>query len=538
MKKRPLLTLVTPMAIALCGCSPFAKGSSVSSASGDSLSSIPPSDPSSESESDYETTSVSFTEAVFSNKYYASFKTNPAVSSLFGDESGFSYLLLDEEEAVNLSVTEDSFKLRVGDFSSFTEKSPHTYHFAWYDIEGRLYAEGSYVYPQSEAGEEVIAVTLSEGVFLNRWATFTPSVAVDSLMGEGSSFSYMSVDGARADSLISGSQFKVRVGDFSAYSETNPHTYEFAWHKEDGTLYAEASYVYAPETEDDSSSSSSDSSSETSDASPYVPSGYSLKWSDEFAGSSLDSSNWSYQTGDGYAANDCNSDLIGWGNSEKQEYQASNVSVNGGDLIITAKKETVTDTASGNTYNYTSGRIRTYAKVKGTYGYIEAKMKLPASSSTNQGLWPAFWMLPENPYTDNGASYTTWPTSGEIDIMECVCRTSTLSSALHYSTDISTYAHAYLTNSTTAYDISDWHYYGLKWTSEQIITYVDGTPVISYDKSSWNAAYGSADASPFNKDFYILFNLAVGGHFDGYRVPADSFESAEMHIDYVRWYTA
>jgi beta-glucanase (GH16 family) len=234
----------------------------------------------------------------------------------------------------------------------------------------------------------------------------------------------------------------------------------------------------------------------------------------------LNTSNWSYQIGDG-------SDTgagAGWGNGEGEYYTNSNDTVSNGQLTISAKKQTM-----GN-YNYTSTRIRTYQKVSTTYGYVEAKIKLP----TVQGLWPAFWMLPESNYLNQ----YWWPISGEIDIMETKGRIANQSSsALHYSSEgTASYSHTYQTSTHTLDSIANWHVYSCLWTNAGIWFYVDGVNHLYVPESTWNSGYGSNDGAPFNAGFHIILNLAVGGQFDNYTYPPDTFTSADMAVDYVRIY--
>ena len=249
--------------------------------------------------------------------------------------------------------------------------------------------------------------------------------------------------------------------------------------------------------------------------------GYSLIWSDEFDTTSLDETNWNYQYGDGSVYG-----IPGWGNQEQEYYKKENISLQDGNLIITAKKE------SSNGYSYTSGRITTSGKVFTKYGKIEARIALPAI----QGMWPAFWMLPESRYENQG-----WPHSGEIDIMEAKGRLPNVTSgALHYANDNN--SHTYLTannvfklNNYT--NIEDYHVYGISWSEEKITWYCDDVEFMTVNQSQWHtAAYVQKDASPFNQNFHILLNLAVGGHFDNYVLPPDTFSSAEMRVDYVRIY--
>ena len=255
--------------------------------------------------------------------------------------------------------------------------------------------------------------------------------------------------------------------------------------------------------------------------SSYVPEGYNLVWNDEFNGDSLSASNWSCQVGNGYEYG-----IWEWGNSEKQYYKEENVSVSDGAMKITAKKEATT--YGSTTYQYSSARIRSYNKVHYHYGYIEARIKMPLGT----GIWPAFWMLPESTYNGNG-----WPHSGEIDIMECRGRLSNQStSALHYSADGSS-NDAYQTGTNSSFgSIDSYHCYGLLWSKDSIAFMVDGKTHLTVKSSTWLGGYNGGD--PFSQDFHILFNLAIGGKFDEGREPDSSFSSAEMSVDYVRWYQA
>lgn len=244
--------------------------------------------------------------------------------------------------------------------------------------------------------------------------------------------------------------------------------------------------------------------------------GYKLVWKDDFNGTSLDTNNWSYQIGDGSMYG-----IPGWGNSEQQYYQERNVTVSDGNLIITAKKESVGDKA------YTSGRIRSYKKVSKTYGRVEARIKLPSGA----GLWPAFWMLPDT------TEYGSWPNSGEIDIMEAKGRLLyETSGALHYAYDNGSHHYETATNYFQGSDqITDYHIYAIEWDEGEIRWYCDSNNFMTL--KSWSiTGQSTSKTSPFDKDFHILFNLACGGHFDEYRNPSDDVLPAEMRVDYVKWY--
>ena len=273
-----------------------------------------------------------------------------------------------------------------------------------------------------------------------------------------------------------------------------------------------------------SSSSSSNNNSSSSSQTDSVenenpnPKKYKLNWHDEFDGNSLNMNYWSYQEGDGSQYG-----IPGWGNSEQQYYSQDNVSVNNGALKITARRENKGGKA------YTSARIRTANKVAFTYGRIEAKIKLPPY----QGLWPAFWMLPDT------TTYGNWPNSGEIDIMEAKGRLpNETSAAIHFANNNN--QHAYITgtcdlNQTLSNNMKDWHTYAVEWESDSLFFYVDDICFFGSKCNQYSGVEGNS-GQPFDKNFHILLNLAVGGMFDNYINPNDSDLPASMEVDYVRWW--
>jgi beta-glucanase (GH16 family) len=235
-----------------------------------------------------------------------------------------------------------------------------------------------------------------------------------------------------------------------------------------------------------------------------------LIWADEFNGTSLNTDDWNYQTGDG-----CDINLCGWGNNEQQWYQSDNVAVADGELTIILRNEA----AGGRSYS--SGRINTKNKVDLRYGYFETRMKLPPG----QGLWPAFWMLS----TDE--TYGIWPKSGEIDIMEWVGRQpDNLFGTLHYGQE-------FPMNSMTGSEIQlregswsdEYHTFAINWEENKISWYVDG-----YHYGTKQPGNLGGEQWPFNEDFHFLLNLAIGGTFGG--SIGTGFFPAEMKVDYVRVY--
>ena len=258
--------------------------------------------------------------------------------------------------------------------------------------------------------------------------------------------------------------------------------------------------------------------------------GYRLVWRDEFNGASLDTAKWGYQTG----IKDIYGSSVGpdyWGNGELQYYTEDAVSVENGSLKITATKQQQGDRP------YTSGRILTRDKASFTYGYFEARMKTP----TGSGMWPAFWMLPQPSSPANSENeYGGWPANGEIDIMEAKGRLENkVDTTLHFGKAWD--AHDYVTKETTLSSNTDeWHTYAVDWTADAISWFVDGQKVLTVTKDRWwsQDVSNQGKSQPFDKPFYIIFNLAVGGMYDSYNQPDGSFTSAAMYVDYVRVYEA
>lgn len=226
----------------------------------------------------------------------------------------------------------------------------------------------------------------------------------------------------------------------------------------------------------------------------------SLVWSDEFnTAGAPDPSKWGYDIGAG-----------GWGNAELQYYtnRPENAVVQGGSLKITAIKENFSGSA------YTSARLLTKGKFSFKYGKVEARAKLPAGV----GTWPAIWML------GNNISTVGWPDCGEIDIMEH--RGSELNKifgTLHYPGHSGGNANGstkIISNATT-----EFHKYSMEWSAAFIKIYVDDQLFHTFANSS---------SVPFNQDFFLILNVAMGGTFGGSVDPA--FTDASMEIDYIRVY--
>jgi beta-glucanase (GH16 family) len=227
---------------------------------------------------------------------------------------------------------------------------------------------------------------------------------------------------------------------------------------------------------------------------------YNLIWQDEFDGSSLNTAKWNYENGN-----------LGV-NNEKQYYQTANVSVSGGNLVITARKQSVGGQP------YTSGRINTNGKFSVKYGRIEARMKLPMI----QGTWPAFWMLGSN-IGDPGIG---WPKCGEIDIMEHVDANNNILGTIHWDNN----GYVYYSNSVNT-SPGDYHTYAADWDASSIKFYVDGNLY-----ATANIANSINGTNEFHNPFFIIFNMAVGGNLTGGYIN-DGALPTNMYVDYVRVYS-
>ncbi|WP_299716139.1 glycoside hydrolase family 16 protein [uncultured Tenacibaculum sp.] len=225
----------------------------------------------------------------------------------------------------------------------------------------------------------------------------------------------------------------------------------------------------------------------------------------DFNAQKLDTSLWNFDLGNGCP------NLCGWGNNERQLYTKENVSVKDGKLVIKATKQDS---------SYFSGKIHTKSKFEFTYGTIEVKAKLPQG----HGLWPAIWML------GHDIDKNTWPACGEIDIMEYVGKEPhTIYTSLHNS---SSYGNTINSKKTRKKNIEEgFHIYKTEWSKDAIVFYIDGEKVYTYspnekDEKNW----------PYDKPFYLILNLAIGGNFGGPEVDDNIFPQ-EFIIDYIKVYS-
>ncbi|MEU4096606.1 family 16 glycosylhydrolase [Streptomyces sp. NPDC026673] len=238
-------------------------------------------------------------------------------------------------------------------------------------------------------------------------------------------------------------------------------------------------------------------------------------FADEFdgpAGSAVDGGKWQVETGDNV------------NNHERQYYTAGNrnAALDGqGHLVITARKENPAGYQCWyGSCQYTSARLNTAGRFTTTYGHVETRMKVPRG----QGMWPAFWML------GNDIGDVGWPASGEIDIMENVgFEPGTVHGTLHgpgYFGSGGIGAGYTLPGGQAFADA--FHTFAVDWNPDSISWSVDGTV---YQRRT-PADLGGRQWV-FDKPFFVILNLAVGGYWPGDPDGSTAFPQ-QLVVDYVR----
>lgn len=237
---------------------------------------------------------------------------------------------------------------------------------------------------------------------------------------------------------------------------------------------------------------------------------YTLVFNENFDGPTLDLDRWTtcYWWDDGGCTN--------LSSGELQWYQPGNVTVEDGKLVLTARPESVIG-HQGRRFPYTSGMVTTgrhyeehpsRGRFETTYGFFEMRARVPEG----RGLWSAFWMLP--------ARQVSLP---EIDIME-VLGHQTRELELHYHYNRSNGRTGSAARVVRTAPLSDgWHTYGLDWSPDRLVWYLDGQEVWRYTERH-NIPH---------EPMYMIINLAVGGHWPGNPGSSTRFP-ARMEVDYVR----
>lgn len=242
---------------------------------------------------------------------------------------------------------------------------------------------------------------------------------------------------------------------------------------------------------------------------------WELVWQDEFNSRTIDTNKWNFTIGAG-----------GYGNNELQYYsdRSENARIEDGKLIIEARKENYQGSP------YTSAKLTTQSKFSFTYGRVEVRAKLPEG----QGLWPAIWMMPEDMNIYGG-----WPVCGEIDIMELLGQEpNKVYGTIHYGNP-----HTYHGGNYTLPDgkkfSDDFHVFALEWEPGEIRWYVDN--VLYYKTNDWfsrssNEAFDYTYPAPFDREFYLILNVAVGGNWPGNPPDNANYFPQRMEVDYVKVY--
>lgn len=255
-----------------------------------------------------------------------------------------------------------------------------------------------------------------------------------------------------------------------------------------------------------------------------------LIWEDHFDTASLDSTKWNYRYGNWSADEKGRPVAAGWGNNELQYYTDSpkNLWLQESCLHIAARQEPSPPQLQKRCA-YTSARIDTRGRFSFCYGRVEIRARCPAGT----GLWPAVWMMPEN------SAYGPWAASGEIDILEVKGRLpDRVFSTIHYGGVSPDKTHQeYCFRLPEGDTVCRFHIYELIWREGVLSWKMDGREYAS--ASCWESfTDGISYPQPFDRPFYLLINLAVGGWFDkeasGY--VEEQALPGEFVLDYIRVY--
>lgn len=234
---------------------------------------------------------------------------------------------------------------------------------------------------------------------------------------------------------------------------------------------------------------------------PLTYDGMQLVWNDEFDGTTIDPSNWTFETGAG-----------GWGNNELQYYRKENAWSADGTLTIEARKESFQNSI------YTSARMITKNKRSFQYGRVDIRALLPEG----QGIWPALWML------GNNISTVGWPKCGENDIMEMIGgngRENTTYGTLHWDDNGHVQTGGSSRLSTGTYG-DKYHVFSMIWDETSIRYMVD-------DVQFYVVNITPAHMTEFHQPFFFIFNIAVGGNWPGMPNASTRFPQ-QMKVDYIR----
>ncbi|TXN38268.1 glycoside hydrolase family 16 protein [Flagellimonas hymeniacidonis] len=255
---------------------------------------------------------------------------------------------------------------------------------------------------------------------------------------------------------------------------------------------------------------------------PESYTGYTLSWSDEFNGESLDSAKWDYHLGTGCP------NLCGWGNNELQAFtdRGQNLYFEDGNLIMEAKSEFIFG------QEYSSARIHTDNLFEFQYGRVDIRASMPSEA----GTWVALFMLNKE-YTiqDPGAF---WPSGGEIDIMEYLGEdTNDILGTGHYGINFPANHHF----NSVHFEALDgnsfnevYYVFSIIWEEDKITWLVND---IEYHTMTPATTQANGQPYPFNDQFYFVFALSVGGNLPNVNPIASNFP-AFLVVDYIRVFKA
>lgn len=244
--------------------------------------------------------------------------------------------------------------------------------------------------------------------------------------------------------------------------------------------------------------------------SAVIAAGYTKRFEDNF---DTDLSQWNVWTGGAF-------------NNELQYYQADNMQIQNGNLVITARKQQVTgDTnpfdKTPKSFNYTSGRIECKTNISASTATPKVRIVARIKLASGYGMWPAFWS-----YGD------PWPTQGEIDIIEARGQ-----EPFKYQTNYF-YGRAANRNLvknqvgfiTSSVDLTTcYHVYEMIWSQNSLISMLDGNVI--------ETKTGGYIPNLFGKTERIVLNLAVGGNFFS-NLNTAQIATGSMYVDFVKVFTS
>lgn len=248
----------------------------------------------------------------------------------------------------------------------------------------------------------------------------------------------------------------------------------------------------------------------------------SLIWSEDFTSyttTELNEAIWNFDLGDGSDAG-----LIGWGNNEREFYTRDSIAIEK-NLVISAKR--VSNDSGLQCYygpaEWKSGKIHTAGKVGFKFGFLEIQAKMPSGV----GTWPALWMLGINLLHG-----TPWPQCGEIDILENTgSHPERVQGTIHGPDYFGENGLTKIIDSSSPLSL-DFHKFGIEWTPEYISWFFDG---VRYNTITRSDVMKTGKPWPFDQEFYLIMNLAIGGWFAG-EVDTD-LQSASLEISWIKHYS-